>query len=192
MLAIVTRAQIAQFLAKQRHKNDAALGPLGERCERLRNLNYRRCAAGVVIGAVVNVVAFSSAANAQVRGQHQVGVFQSRIGSAQNTDHVAQPDGHRRGRRNVHRDSDLPGSGHRRLDGGVPHRENGHLGPRRRGIAQSRTGTEPPPVRPHRKHQGRLQPGYGVGNAARHRILRVGWNHEEQHLAAHPVRRQGI
>ena len=196
VLAIVTRAQIAQFLAEQRHEDDAAPGPLGERGERLRNLDHRRRAAGVVVGAVVDVVAFASAANAQVivvRGEHQVGVFQRRVGAAQNADHVAQLDGLcARGRRDVRRNLDA--SCQRPAPARAsPHRRAWARWPdagRYRAVADRHVSRRPAPHRSAPSAGSSATTAAGMPRVTE--LLRDRVESQDQHLAAHLVRRQRV
>ena len=66
MLRVVPRAQVTELLAEQRDEHDGALGPGGEGRESVGNLDHRGGAAGVVVGAVIDVIAITGAANTQV------------------------------------------------------------------------------------------------------------------------------
>ena len=64
--------------------------------QRARYFHHRDCSAAVIVGAVIDPIARPVGAHAQMivmRGQQNGSIAQGRIGTAQNSDHVAQRSG---------------------------------------------------------------------------------------------------
>ena len=146
MLGVVARAEQSQFFAEQATKTMLRLGRLGKRRQGMGYLDYGSRAAGVVVGAVVDVVALAGAADSQVivvAGDQHIGVLQRRVRPAQHADHVAKLDRRQGGSRDARRNTQLRGTGvveclAKRF---VPHHQHGERRlPRRRAIAQRRSG----------------------------------------------------
>jgi len=88
---IVAGTEQSALFAEQRDEYDTALGMGRERRQSVGDLDDGGGAAGVVIGAVVDVVAGTRAAHAQVivmRGHQQVCVRELGIGATEHADDV--------------------------------------------------------------------------------------------------------
>ena len=81
MRAIVARAHQSQFFPEESHENDGTLGPHRQGGQRAGNLDHRGRTAGIIIGAVINMISLAGSAHAQVivmRGEQHIGIRAAR------------------------------------------------------------------------------------------------------------------